>query len=356
MSNQQGTQMKKLLAFGVAVMMAQSAAAQNRDFTVTAWGGAVQDAKRDIMFTPFGVEKGIKVLDDVYDGGWAPFKAMQDTGVVPWDVVQVETAELVRGCEEGVFAPIDWSRIGPKENFYPAAVSECGVGTVLWSVVLAYNESAPGPKPTTIADFWDLETWPGKRALRRGPKLNLEFALMADGVAPADVYAVLSTPEGVDRAFAKLDAIKGSIQWWNSGAQPAEWLVAGDVSLALAYNGRISAALDEGRPLGILWENTMYDVDAWVIPSGSPYIDLAHEFIAYASDAQRQADFTNRFAYGPTVPGSLPMVNAERLPRLPAGDNLATALFLGSEEGREFWQDHVEDLTARFNTWSGTSD
>jgi putative spermidine/putrescine transport system substrate-binding protein len=347
--------MKHIIAIGTAALLALPSVAQARDLTVTAWGGAVQDAKREIIFAPFGVEKGITVLDDVYDGGWAPFKAMQDTGVVPWDVVQVETAELVRGCEEGVFAPIDWSKIGPKEDFYEAAVSECGVGTVLWSVVMAYNESTISEAPTAVADFWNLDKWPGKRALRRGPKVNLEFALMADGVPPAEVYAVLSTPEGVDRAFAKLDKIKDSIQWWNSGAQPAEWLVSGDVTMAMAYNGRISAALDEGRPLGILWENTLYDVDAWVIPAGSPHVDLAHELIAFASDAQRQADFTNRFAYGPTVPAALAMVNPERISRLPAGDNLSTALFLGSEEGREFWQDNLEDLTTRFNTWSGVS-
>jgi putative spermidine/putrescine transport system substrate-binding protein len=347
--------MRKILAVTLAAMLAAPVAAQSRDLTVTAWGGAVQDAKRDIIFTPFGKEKGIVVLDDVYDGGWAPFKAMQDTGVIPWDVVQVETAELVRGCEEGVFMPIDWSKIAPKEEFYPAAVSECGVGTVIWSVVMAYNNNTIGTAPTTVADFFDLTQWPGKRGLRRGPKINLEFALMADGVAPADVYKVLSTPEGIDRAFAKLDTIKSSIQWWNSGAQPAEWLVSGDVTMALAYNGRISAALDEGRPLGILWQNTLYDADAWVIPAGTPYPDLALELVAYASDPQRQADFANRFAYGPTVPAAMDLIDPARVAMLPAGKNLDTALFLGSDEARTFWQDHLEDLTTRFNIWSGVA-
>lgn len=347
--------MNRFLATGLAVLLATPLAAQTRDLTVTAWGGAVQDAKRELMFAPFAREKGIRVLDDVYDGGWGPFKAMQDTGVIPWDVVQVETAELVRGCEEGVFMPIDWSKIGPKEDFYEAAVTECGVGTVIWSVVLAYNESTIGTAPKTVSEFFDLQTWPGKRAMRRGPKINLEFALMADGVAPADVYSVLSTPEGVDRAFAKLDTIKSSIQWWNSGAQPAEWLVSGDVTMALAYNGRVSAALDEGRPLAILWENTLYDADAWVIPVGTPYPDLAHELIAYASDPQRQADFSNIFAYGPTVPAAIGLIDDARVSMLPAGDNLATALFLGSDAAREFWQDNLEDLTTRFNTWSGVA-
>ena len=42
---------------------------------------------------------------------------------------------------------------------------------------------------------------------------------MADGVAPAEVYDVLRTEEGVDRAFAKLDEIKDDVIWWEAGAQ-----------------------------------------------------------------------------------------------------------------------------------------
>jgi putative spermidine/putrescine transport system substrate-binding protein len=179
---------------------------------------------------------------------------------------------------------------------------------------------------------------------------------MADGVAPADVYKVLSTPQGIDRAFAKLDTIKPQIQWWKAGAQPTEWLASGDVAMALAYNGRVSAALDGGKHFGIVWQNTQYDVDAWAIPAKSPYIELAHEFIKYASDARRQADFTNIFAYGTTINGAEKFIKPERIALLPAGDNLKTGLHIGSEEARAFWLDHLEELNERFNTWSGTSE
>lgn len=322
-----------------------------RDFTVTAWGGAVQDAKRDIFFKPFGEAEGINVLDDVYAGGWAPFKAMQDTGVIPWDVVQVETAELVRGCEEGVFAPIDWAKIGAKEAFIPAAVSECGVGTVVWSMVVAYNGNLVQEKPKTAADFWDVERWPGKRGMRQGPKVNLEFALMADGVPPEEVYKVLSTEEGIDRAFAKLDEIKPHVQWWRSGAQAPEWLVSGDVTMSLAYNGRIARAVDEGQDLGIIWQHTLFDADSWAIPAGSPYVEMAHSFIKFASDAKLQADFANIFAYGSTVKGSTPLIRSERMAMLPVGANLETGLYIGSEDARDFWADHLEDLNQRWNAW-----
>ena len=44
---------------------------------------------------------------------------------------------------------------------------------------------------------------------------------MADGVPVADVYKVLGTPDGVDRAFKKLDTIKNDIVWWDAGAAAA---------------------------------------------------------------------------------------------------------------------------------------
>ncbi len=334
-----------------ALLLATAGQATARDFTVTGWGGAVQDSKRELVFTPFGEQEGVTVLDDVYTGGWAPFKAMQDTGVIPWDVIQVETAELVRGCEEGIFAEIDWKKIGEQDDFLPAAITDCGVGTIVWSIVVSYNQDLVDSAPTSAEDFWNIEKWPGKRGMRQGPKVNLEFALMADGVDPKDVYKVLSTKEGRARAFAKLDEIKPHVQWWKSGAQAPEWLVSGDVTMSLAYNGRVAKAIEEGKNLSMIWDNTLYDLDAWVIPAGSPYVDLAHKFIKFASDAELQAEYSNVFAYGPTVNSANDLIKSERFQFLPAGDNIATGLHIGSDEARDFWADNLEELNQIWGTW-----
>lgn len=325
--------------------------AEARDLTVTTWGGATEDAKKRIFFEPFSKETGIPHQTDVYAGGWAPFKAMQDTGLVSWDVVHVETAEMDRGCEEGVFAPIDWDKIGGKDKFISAAVAECGVGTIIWSMVVAYDGSDMSEKPTEANDFWDLDTWPGKRGMRQGPKVNLEFALMADGVEPADVYDVLSTPEGVDRAFAKLDEIKSEVLWWKTGAQAPEWLVSGDVEMTMAYNGRVAVAMEEGRGLEILWDNTQYAVDYWIIPADSPYIDEAHEFIKFISDPERQAEYSNTFAYGPTLKAADQYIDESQRSVLPSGANIETGLHIGGDAARVFWADNLQTLTERWNAW-----
>ena len=325
--------------------------ADARDFTIASWGGSYQDAQRKVYFTPFSKETGTSFLEDIYLGGWAQFQAMQETGEIPWDVVQVETSELVRGCEEGIFLQLDWSKIVPKTEMLPDAVTECGMGMLVWSVVIGYNGDTIGTEPSTLADFWDTSTWPGKRGMRKGPKLNLEFALMADGVAPDEVYKVLGTSAGIDRAFAKLDEIKPIVQWWEAGAQAPEWLAAGDVELSVAYNGRIANAQKEGKNLKMIWDRTVYAIDAWAIIKDAPHQEVGYKFLKYSADPGRQAAFTEAYAYGPTHKTGIDMVDPERAKSLPAGDNLQISLFGGSQEALDFWVDYQEELTERWNRW-----
>ena len=147
---------------------------------------------------------------------------------------------------------------------------DCAVANIVWSTIIAYDSSKIANGPKTIADFFDTAKFPGKRGLRKNPKANLEMALMADGVPAADVYKVLGTAEGVDRAFAKLDSIKGDVVWWEAGAQPPQLLADGEVAMTTAYNGRIfNAVAGEGKPFEIVWDGQVWDLDLWVIPKGS---------------------------------------------------------------------------------------
>jgi putative spermidine/putrescine transport system substrate-binding protein len=355
-SNREVKTMKRILnsstrvaALAVACVFGAGAAGAADSITVTSWGGAYQDAQAEAYFKPFQEETGIQVLEDEWNGELGKIRAMVETGSVNWDVVQVEAPELVLGCFEGLYEEIDWERLPPKEEFIEAAVDDCGVGTIVWSTVLAYDGDHLEEGPQSWADFWDVETFPGPRGLRRGPKFTLEFALMADGVPPGEVYEVLSTEEGVDRAFAKLDEIKEHIRWWEAGAQPPQWLASGEVVMTSVYNGRIDAAnKEEGKNFKIVWDGSLYTVDSWVIPRGSQKKDAAMEFIAFASQPERQKELSTRIAYGPTNQNAVEMLPQEVAADLPtAPDNLEGA----AENDTEFWVDNLERLTERFNAW-----
>jgi putative spermidine/putrescine transport system substrate-binding protein len=346
--------MKKLLSttLAAALTVGSVVSADARDFTVVGWGGAAQDRQRALYYAPFAKEQGIPFKEDTYLGGWGQFQAMEATGEVPWDVVQVETAEMIRGCEEGTFAELDWSKLPPKSSFIEHAATRCGVGTIVWAVLMAYNaDRLKGNEPVTMADFWDTKKWPGKRGMRQGPKLNLEIALMADGVPPADVYKVLATSAGVDRAFAKLDKIKPLVQWWKAGAQAPEWLAAGDVDISIAYSARVVSARKSGVNLKPVWDNAVYAIDSWVILAKSPYKDLGTKYIAFASDPARQVESATILPYGPTRVEATKALPPSVSVNVPAGPNLETALFGGSSEANDFWVDRLQELTERWNAW-----
>ena len=266
----------KPVLIAVAALVALPAMAQS--LTVVNFGGANGAAQKKAYIDP--IEKtGTKVTMVEYNGEQAKIKAMVEAKKVTWDVVEVESPDLSCGCDEGLFEKLDWAKIGNKADFQKAAVHECGVGTFVWSTVMAYNADKLKTAPTTWADFWDVKKFPGKRGMRKGARYNLEFALMADGVKPADVYKVLATKAGADRAFKKLTELKPSIQWWEAGAQAPQFLVAGDVVLSTVYNGRIDAANREGRNLQIYWPGGIYDLDYWVIPKGTAKKDAAYKFL-----------------------------------------------------------------------------
>ncbi len=335
----------------VAALLAAAAlpALAQSQLTVVNFGGANGAAQKKAYFEPFEKSSGAKIVGVEYNGEQAKIKAMVETKNVTWDVVEVESPDVNRGCDEGLFEKMDWSKVGNKADFQPAAVHECGVGTFVWSTVLAYNADKLKDAPKNWADFWDVKKYPGKRAMRKGARYNLEFALMADGVKPAEVYKVLGTPAGAERAFAKLSELKPSIQWWEAGAQPPQFLVAGDVVMTTAYNGRIDAAQREGKNLGIAWYGGIYDLDFWVIPKGAANKDLAMKYIATASSADAQTEYARLISYGPTNNKALAKLDPKVLALLPTSPaNSKDAL----QFNIKFWADQGEELEKRFASWA----
>lgn len=341
------TMLKGTLA--AAAVLPAAAVAQGRDLTVVSWGGAYQDAQREVFFRPFQQQMRTRMLEETWDGGIGVLRSRIASGANTWDVVQVESEELLIGADEGLFETLDWAAIGGRDAYIPEAVSEHGVGAILYSFIMAYDRARMAQGPANWADFFDARKFPGKRGMRRGPKTTLEMALMADGVPPAQVYAVLGTPAGVDRAFRKLDSIKSDIAWFERGAQPPQWLAAGEVTMTVAYNGRIAAAnAADGRNFAIVWTNNLFTLDSWVIMKGSPNRARALEFLKFVGQPEVQAGLPPRIPYGVTAKGANDRLTPAVLAQLPtAPANIASALQISDR----FWLDNLDRLTQRFNTW-----
>jgi putative spermidine/putrescine transport system substrate-binding protein len=348
--NMQSFGIRKALAMGVAALALTATTAQARDLTVVSFGGNFQDAQRELFFAPFAEKLGQTVLDEAWDGGYGVLQSKVKAGQPNWDVVQVEAEELALGCADGIYEKLDWEKLGGMDSYIPGGASECGAGHIVWSVAIAYDGNRlTDAQPQSWADFWDVEKFPGKRGLRKSAKYALEAALMADGVAGAEVYDVLSTAEGVDRAFAKLDELRPNLVWWEAGAQPLSMLQTGDVVMSSVYNGRITGLnRTEGTNLQLVWNESIYAVDSWVILAGAENKDAGQDFIAFANAPENLSKLPAKIAYGLPVKAAAEMVGAEFAPDLPTyADNLAVSVNLDVD----YWVDNSEELTERFNAW-----
>lgn len=355
--------MKKLMILSTAILGLTAAAAQAEEVTVLSWGGAYEKSQVEAYNKPFAEKTGITVNMEAADNPATPIKAQVEAGNVSIDVADVEKSDAVRLCDEGLLEPIDPATdlaagadgSAATDDFIDGALTDCGVANIVWSTVMAYNTDKVKGSPASIADFFDTEKFPGKRGLRKSAKATLEMALMADGVPAGDVYKVLSTPEGVDRAFKKLDTIKNDIVWWDAGAQPPQLLADGEVVMTTAYNGRIfNAEVAEGQPFKIVWDGQVLDFDFFVIPKGAPHMDAAKAYLKFATETKQLADQAKWISYGPARKSSAPMVGVyqdgktQMGPHMPtAPENMKNALV----NDFEFWADHDTELSERFNAW-----
>lgn len=338
-----------LRSLAAATALTLGCAQAQESMVVVGYGGAGQKAQEAAFFQPFEKTSGARLVQSEYNGEMARIQVMVDTGHADWDVVQIEGPDLARNCDSGMFEPLDWKRLGGDSSLIPNAAKSCGSAALVWGVAIAYDADKLKTAPNGWQDFWDLRKYPGKRGLRKRAVYNLEFALIADGVPLADVYKVLSTPAGVDRAFAKLDRIKPSVQWWEAGAQPAQWLASGDVVMTTSYTGRIADAHQGGRNLALVWPGSLYGMDYWAIIKHSGHVDLANRFIAFANQSKPQLDYVKRISYGPTnkeTAANLPKQLSQWIPTSP--ENLAVSLAIDDE----FWADHGEELEERFTAWA----
>lgn len=330
------------------------------DLTVVSWGGAYTKSQMLAYVIPYEKANGVRLNVQEYNGGLKEIRDQVDAYNVKWDVVDMELGDVLRGCQQGLLEKIDHSVLPPapdgtpaEQDFLPGMLPDCAVGQVIWSTVMAYNtERFKDDPPATLADFFDTGKYPGKRGLRNSPKVNLEWALLADGVPAAQVYETLATEAGLQRAFDKLESIRRDVIWWEAGAEPSRWLAEGEVVMSSAFNGRIYDAIaDKGQPLRIVWDGQAWEYDMWAIPKRTertPSLEAAMAFVKFATDTQRLADQANYISYGPARQSSLAILNEDiksHLPTAPA--NAGNAFRIDAQ----WWAERQDVLERRFEHW-----
>ena len=362
--------MNRCSALGLALLLCalcattptwwEAARAEDGDaLTITTWGGAYEAGQRAAYFEPFERAAGIEIRLKAYDGGVEPLRRQIETGDRGWDVLDMTEPDARAACDQGLLEPFDPNLLGPAPDgsaasvdFLDGAVLDCGVVHLVYATVLAYDDRAfPGEKPQRISDLFDIERFPGKRALRRQPIALLEWALLSYGVPVSQLRDLLSTERGLTLAFRKLDQIREHIVWWDSGSEPPALLASGEVVMASGFNGRFfNARVNEEIPITVIWDGQFLDSSVWVIAKGTAQRALAERFIGFATRAETMAALAQLIPYGPMRHSALRRIGLhagsnvpilQHMPTSPA--NLRRAIradsrwYAGTEAVRQRW-------------------
>ncbi|RBI83823.1 hypothetical protein DRV85_14310 [Rhodosalinus halophilus] len=333
-----------------------------QDLTVTSWGGSYAESQRNAYGQSFEAETGLKIRWEEYGGGLDAVRAQVEAETVQWDVLDVLAADARAGCRAGLFERLPasiFAESGALDDLVVARPNDCVAPNIVWSWVTAWRVAAfPQARPETIADFFDRDAFPGRRAIGAFPQANLEMALVADGVAPGEVYDVLSTDAGVERAFAQLSELGPDLAFWSAGEEPLDLMREGAVAMTTVYNGRIGAArLNGAEGFRTIWDGQVLEEEWFVVPQGAPNREAALAFVAHVAETRQQAAQARWITYGPMRRSALDLIarnepwfhnGREVLPHLPSTRaRLGRSIVLDAD----WWAENGEEMRARFAAW-----
>jgi putative spermidine/putrescine transport system substrate-binding protein len=344
------------LAAGLVVAFA-AVAASAQDLTLTSWSGPYMRSQMLAFVRPFEETTGRKVNVEFYNGGLEEVRRQVRSANVKWDVVDFLEEDLIQACAEGLLAPIDPAALAPgadgtppEEDFIDNGLRPCGVGTMAWATAIGYRPGAfAGDQPQTLADFFDVERFPGDRGLQRDARIIMEWALLVDGVPAEEVYTTLATPEGVARALAVMNPIKPFLVWWEEGNQPIDMLNDGRVAMTSIWGGEMTdAILRQGHDITPIWDGLVLKLDHFGVLKDSPNQETALEFIRFATTSRQLAEQVKHIYHSPARQSSMALIDEKIKAYLPTTpEHMQTAV----ENEAEFWAENYGRLQQRFEEW-----
>lgn len=323
-------------------------AAQDAPLTIATWGGAYTDALTQAYAEPFTAETGTPVQFVDAPGGFnAMLEAQAKANNVTWDIVDVGEEDAVAMIDAGLLQPLpddlkaELIEVVGEEN-----VTDYGISFASYGSVIACNAAAAEKCPTTAAEFWDVENFPGRRAMYGdGWSENLMYALLADGVAKEDLF-----PLDVDRAFKKLDELKPDINvWWTTGDQSQQIFRDEEVVMGIMWDGRAHGLRDQGVDIQLSFEGSPISRDLLVVPANAPNAEAAFDFLRwYATHPEGGKIWIEQIGYGVANPDAY----AEVAPEITADmggspDNMAKGVISDVEWARE----NRETVLPRWTEW-----
>lgn len=309
-------------------------------------GGEATENEAKAFQEPYAQATGVTFNNVTAASAESQLKAMVEAGKTEWDVIHIGSYVAQQFCGE-LFEKLDFSAF-PRDLYPAGSMNECSLPATRFGYAFAYNtEVYQGKVPTTIGDFFDTATFPGKRVVRGANGRGvLEAALVADGVDPNQLY-----PLDIDRGLRKLDTIKDDLIFAPSFTAIQQNMVDEQATMTITLTGRLSKIYDSGGTIAPVWDFSMWDFDAFLVPKGTPNKAEAEKVVQFI----HQPEQVKRYA---TIGGAAPVRSDIDINEIEYNDTAKLfSPFLGDDRGDvvlmdpTYWAEHGTEVAEKWVKW-----
>ncbi|NGM46080.1 extracellular solute-binding protein [Rhodobacter sp. SGA-6-6] len=297
------------IGLGAGVLRGGMASAQAGELILATWGGEVGKATVDIFGGKLTELTGITVREDGSGPTEGAVQAQAASGKIAWDVMQLEYNSAITLGEKGLLGEIDYA-IVDKAKIVGGTAFEYGVAALFNTMVLCYDSEKYGDNPPkTWKDFFDVEAFPGQRCIPKYMNGLLEGALLADGMAPDQLY-----PIDLNRALNKIAELLPHVSSvWGSGAESQQVMMDGDASMGMIWGTRaILVDRETEQRVTFTFNDGVIFPDAWsYMKDGPAGAEASNRFIAAAQDPVLQVELLKLVGLSPANPEAAALVPEE---------------------------------------------
>jgi putative spermidine/putrescine transport system substrate-binding protein len=288
----------KIVATAFILTASVMSLARAADVVIVSSGGGWQTAQDKALWAPAAKALGITYAQDTSQN-WAEARGQVESKSITWDI-QVSIGDEPLAKAAGILEKLS-PDVFDKANYAPGTYTEYFVPNSNYATLIAWNKKTYGENgPKSMADFFDVKKFPGRRALWNQPSGMIEAAALSLGTPRNKVYEFLSTEKGRNAAMDQLTKLAPSVSvWWGSGAQSAQLVKDSEVDMIIAWGGRVQGAIDAGANWAYTFSDAQLGTDGYVVLKGAPHREVAMRFLKEMSKPQYQKDLPNTFATAP---------------------------------------------------------
>ncbi len=308
---------------------AQRQARTDKSLHILTFAGCIAQTQGKVLFKPYERLTHQNIVPHGWNGQLADLQHFANLTHHALAAAMMEGSSLRIGCNLKLLS----------RHQTDTSSSNCGLPCASIDYAMAWDkarfETAPG-----WSDFWDVARHPGRRSLRRDPRITLEIALLADGIPANALYHMLGTPEGVDRAFLKLEQLRPYIAWWSTPEEAGQILTSGGALMGCVPTGEILGGAETDRQrFGLYWQQRLVVQYGWGVLATAAKNPAALAFVSWLEQAVQQQAFANAW---PSLP-SMTELNA----LAPGLGHIPPAITVDDT----FWENNLEKLGERFQQW-----